>query len=149
MQPVNYKLLLNQLAAFMAAGASIEFEDTPRGLWTHRLIEDRSTLVTGDTLKPASVLRFYGGDVPVVPLPFVQVQCMTTSLKDDDESGQDQASALHGALLDAGGRTLRMQSITDFRISVLSLGVPAQIGRDEKERALWVFNFDVEVVPLA
>lgn len=146
---IDVKSFLAALATSIASGASIQYSGTPRALWLFQLIEKDSTLAA-PTPSPASVLRPYGGAAPYVPTPRISVQCMTTSLPGDDASGLAASQAIHGTLLDAAGQLKRNVALTGFKLlGVLNLTTPAQVSRDDKMRALWVFSFDCEFVPTA
>lgn len=139
---------LEELAAFMAAAASVEFAATPRALFISELVEADSTLAAA-TPAPASVLSAYaGGSVPYVPTPTLPIQCRTIGLPRDDKAAWTRARALHGSLRTAGGVPLRMQALTSFRINAIAnLTMPGQIGRDDKDRVEIVFNFEARFVP--
>jgi hypothetical protein len=150
MPSIDFDSFLRALATHMAATASLQYASTPRALWVYQLVEADSTLAAV-TPAPASVLRIFGGTVPLIPVATLSIQCQTTALPGDDQSGMTRAQALHGTLLDStSGRPLRMKALTGWRINAIqSLQTPAQIGRDEKERALIVFDFDAEIVATA
>lgn len=143
----DYLDLLDKIAKRMEAVTSVAYTNAPRGLFICQLHEASSSLATNAS---ASVLRMYGGQMPWVPTPTVSIQCMTTAPKDADADGLDRSALLLSSLVDSNNQPLRNVALTGFKIlGFLNITTPAQVARDEKGRALWVFNFDAKFVPTA
>ncbi len=153
MAATNIKGFLDELATFIAAGASITFASTPRALFIGELVEKDSTL-TANSPTPASVLSVYDGNSPRVPVTTVICQIKTIGLPSANAAALQRAQALHGMLQDANRAPLRMKVLPTsgsplWRINaILNLRGPSLSGRDPIGRPQYVSNFDAEIVPL-
>lgn len=152
--PIDLNNFLHSFARHMAARAGafvpateIAYAGVPRSLWLWGAIE-------ADSEPLYSVLRIYGGPSMVKhPLPRYSVQCQTVGPL--VTAAVSRAQTLFEALLEDDGQPLRMQQIGGYTLAddapdggYKLVGVdpvqrPGLIGRDERGRAMVVFNFDV------
>lgn len=139
---LDVKEFLKELATHLAAAAGLEHAATPRQLWIGEAIEE-------DAVRPYSILRTYGGELPYVPMPAASIQIETAGSKNADPAAWEQAEKLFGALCDSNRRPLRNWKLPGFRIvGILDLRGPAQVRRDDKGGVRLVSNFDVKYAPI-
>ena len=158
---------LHSLAKYIVARAgaftppvAIQYAGTPRQLWRQRATENTpgGPNVCAD---PYTVMRVYSAPplmwYPLIKLS-VQFQTVASDSGGGDEGGLAQAWIVFRTLLDDQGHPARMLAVNAFKaaddaahgspytlVALDPLQRPGLVGRDDRGRALWTWNAEIEV----
>jgi hypothetical protein len=130
-------------------------DGTIRNLWRNKAVEDRPDAATKRCGDPYTVLRAYGGKADAMnPKASISLQMKTVGTSDD--AAMSFARVVYEAIaLDDYGNAVRMLSIGAYDavsdamtghwmiVNIDTLQVPAQTGRDERDRVEIVSNIDI------